>query len=199
MKKTFEISIPTEWDEVSVLKYQKYTSAVKDLTDEDEITKQTISVLCDIPISVISHIKLKDLKVIQKGLHKLINKPVNKQIINKINIDGKVFGFHPKIDDLTMGEYVDIETFAKENDLARMMSVLYRPITKEQGNRYDIEPYHTSHNDNRKHFEKLSINIANAVVVFFWNLGNQQLNHIHQFLKETKNNRHPVDMDGLPS
>ena len=72
MKKTFEISIPTDWEEVSVLKYQKYTLAVKDLTDEEEITKQTISVLCDIPIDVISHIKLKDLKVIQKSLHKLI-------------------------------------------------------------------------------------------------------------------------------
>lgn len=199
MKKTFEISIPTEWDEVSVLKYQQYTSAVKDLTDDDEITKQTISVLCDIPISVISHIKLKDLKVIQKSLHKLINKPVNKQIINKINIDGKVFGFHPKIDDLTMGEYVDIETFAKENDLASMMSVLYRPITEEQGNRYNIEPYHTSHIDNKKHFEKLSINVANAIVVFFWDLGNQQLKTIPLYLKETEKNLHPVVMDGLPS
>ena len=39
MKKTFEISIPTDWEEVSVLKYQKYTLAVKDLTDEEEITK----------------------------------------------------------------------------------------------------------------------------------------------------------------
>jgi hypothetical protein len=199
MKKTFEISIPTEWDEVSVLKYQKYTSAVKDLTDDDEITRQTISVLCDIPISVISHIKLKDLKVIQKGLQKLISKPVNKQIINKINIDDKMFGFHPKIDDLTMGEYVDIETFAKENDLASMMSVLYRPITEEQGNRYNIEPYHTNHIDNRKHFEKLSINVANAIVVFFWDLGNQQLKNIHQYLKETEKNLHPVDMDGLQS
>ena len=199
MKKTFEISIPTEWDEVSVEKYQQYTSAVKDLTDEDEITKHTISVLCDIPINVISHLKLKDLRAIQESLHKLISKPVNKQIMNKINIEGKMFGFHPKIDDLTMGEYVDIETFAKHNDLASMMSVLYRPITEEQGNRYNIEPYHLSHNDNTKFFKKLSINVANAVVVFFWNLGTQQLNNIQQSLKETKNNLHPVDMDGLQS
>lgn len=197
MKKTFEISIPTDWEEVSVLKYQKYTLAVKDLTDEEEITKQTISVLCDIPIDVISHIKLKDLKVIQKSLHKLINKPVNKQIINKINIDDKMFGFHPKIDDLTLGEYVDIETFAKENDLASMMSILYRPIIKTQGNRYDIEPYHINHLENRKHFEQLSINVANAIVVFFWNLGNQQLKNIHQFLKQPENKLHPVDMAGL--
>ena len=75
-----------------------------------------------------------------------------------------MFGFHPKIDDLTLGEYVDIETFAKENDLASMMSILYRPITEEQGNRYNIEPYQTSHIENRKHFEKLSINVANAIV-----------------------------------
>ena len=135
MKKTFEISIPTDWSEVSIKKYIKYTSAIQDVTDEDEISRITISVMCDISFDILNHIKLKDLKVIQKNLQKLISKPVNKQIINKINIDGKMFGFHPKINDLTMGEYVDIETFAKDNDLASMMCVLYRPITKEQGNR----------------------------------------------------------------
>tara|TARA_B100001564_G_C20629939_1_gene666620 strand:+ start:341 stop:937 length:597 start_codon:yes stop_codon:yes gene_type:complete len=197
MKKTFEISIPTDWSEVSIKKYIKYTSAIQDVTDEDEISRITISVMCDISFDILNHIKLKDLKVIQKNLQKLISKPVNKQIINKINIDGKMFGFHPKINDLTMGEYVDIETFAKDNDLASMMCVLYRPITKEQGNRYDIEPYHVDHINNKKHFEKLSINIANAIVVFFWNLGNQQLNHIHQYLKETKKNQQQVDMVGL--
>ena len=197
MKKTFEISIPTDWDEVSIKKYMKYTSAIQDVTDEEETTKLTISILCDIPMNIINYLKLKDLKVIQNNLQKLISKPVNKQIINKINIDGKMYGFHPKIDDLTMGEYVDIETFAKDNDLSSMMSVLYRPIIKEQGNRYDIEPYDINHINNKKHFEKLSINIANAIVVFFWNLGNQQLNHIHQFLKETKNNQQQADMVGL--
>lgn len=198
MKKTFEISIPTDWEDVTIKKYMKYVSAVENLTDEEQISKKTISVMCDLSDDLINHIKLKDLKVIQKNLQKLISKPINKQIINKINIDDKMFGFHPKLDDLTMGEYVDLETFAKENDLASMMSVLYRPITKTQGNRYDIEPYHTDHIQNKKHFENLSINIANAIVVFFWNLGDQQLKHIRQYLvEEEKNNLHQVDMGGL--
>jgi hypothetical protein len=82
---------------------------------------------------------------------------------------------------MTMGEFVDVETYAKENNIAKMMSVLYRPIVKEKGNRYDIEPYDFDvHSENSLHFEKLSINIGNAIAVFFWNLGKELLNNFHQ-------------------
>jgi hypothetical protein len=142
--------------------------------------------------------KLKDLKKIQANLQKLIGKPVNKDIINKIDINGVKYGFHPNLDDLTMGEFVDIETYAKENDIAKMMSVLYRPIVKEQGNRYDIEPYDFDvHSENSIHFEKLSINVGNAIAVFFWTLGKEQLKTFHQSSKVVEKNQLVQTMDGL--
>lgn len=198
MTDTLEIKVPTDWEEVSIDKYVKYCEAVKDLENESEIIKQTISILCDIPIDIISHVKIKDLKAIQKALHKLISKPVNKDIISKININDKVFGFHPKLDDMTMGEYVDIETFSKENDLAKVLSVLYRPIVKEQGNRYDIEPYDADvHLLNEDMFKSISINVANPVAVFFWSLGNKQLTNFQQSLEKAEKKVSPADMVGL--
>ena len=90
-----------------------------------------------------------------------------------------------------MGEFVDIEMYANENDLAGMMSVLYRPITETQGNRYNIEPYDADiHMDNKKLFEKLSVNVANPIAVFFWNLGSEQMQTIHQYSeKEMQDNQ----------
>lgn len=191
MKAEYKIDIPTEWSEVSIEKYVNYIKATNDLDDEDDKIIKTISVLCDIPEDIITKIKMKDLTAIQKGLQKLISKPVNKEIINKINIDKKVFGLHPKLDEITMGEFVDIEMYANENDLAGMMSVLYRPITETQGNRYNIEPYDADiHMDNKKLFEKLSVNVANPIAVFFWNLGSEQMQTIHQYSeKEMQDNQ----------
>lgn len=198
MKKTFEITIPTDWSDVTIKKFIKYNDSLKDLEDERQIIIKTISILCDISEHIVEVMKLKDLKKIQSNLQKLIGKPVNKDIINKIDINGVKYGFHPNLDDLTMGEFVDIETYAKENDIAKMMSVLYRPIVKEQGNRYDIEPYDFDvHSENSIHFEKLSINVGNAIAVFFWTLGKEQLKTFHQSSKVVEKNQSVQTMDGL--
>ena len=198
MKKTFEITIPTNWSDVTIKKFIKYNDSLKDLEDERQIIIKTISILCDISEHIVEVMKLKDLKKIQVNLQKLIGKPVNKDIINKIDINGVKYGFHPNLDDLTMGEFVDIETYAKENDIAKMMSVLYRPIVKEQGNRYDIEPYDFDvHSENSIHFEKLSINVGNAIAVFFWTLGKEQLKTFHQSSKVVEKNQLVQTMDGL--
>lgn len=198
MKKTIEINIPTDWSDVSIEKYVKYNQSMKDLDDEKEIIVKTISILCNVPGNVVEVMKLKDLKKIQENLQKLISKPVNKDIINKIDINGVKYGFHPNLDEMTMGEFVDIETYAKENDIAKMMSVLYRPITKETGNRYNIEPYDfDKHQDNANQFQRLSINIGNAIAVFFWTLGKEQLKTFHQSLKVDQKNQSVPTMDGL--
>lgn len=197
MKKTFEISIPTEWEDVSIEKFLNYSHAVKDIEEDQQIVVKTISTLCSIAEEVVEVMKMKDLQKIQSSLQKLISKPVNKEIINKINIDDKMYGFHPKIDDITMGEFVDIETYAKENDFAKMMSVLYRPIIKTQGNRYDIEPYDFDvHSVNANKFKKLSINIGNPIAVFFWSLGKAQQNHFLQYSEKAQEKVLQTTMDG---
>ena len=185
MKKTFEISIPTEWCDVSIAKFTKYMKAIKDVEDPQELMTSTISELCDLHPDVVKVMKLSDIKQIYNSLQKLISKQVNQEIITKIKIGSITYGWHSKLDDLTMGEFADIETFANEDDsLAKMMSVLYRPISKEQGNRYDIEPYDSNvHHDNWHKFKKLSIDAGNPVAVFFWTLGIQQLNNFHQSSK----------------
>ena len=197
MKKTIEIKIPTDWTDVSIEKYVKYNHAMKELEDERQIIIKTISILCNISEHIVEVMKLKDLKKIQVNLQKLIGKPVNKNIINKIDINGVKYGFHPNLDELTMGEFVDVETYAKENDIAKMMSVLYRPINKEEGNRYNIEPYDfDKHSDNANQFQKLSINVGNAIAVFFWTLGKEQLKTFHQSSKLEEKNQSVQTMVG---
>ena len=99
---------------------------------------------------------------------------------------------------MTFGEYIDLDTFVgKTEDLHKAMGVLYRPITKEQGNKYDIEPYNFDvHSLNAKKFEGLSINIGNPIAVFFWNLGKKLLDNFHQSSKEVEKNQSVQTMVG---
>tara|TARA_R110002012_G_C11676454_1_gene613790 strand:- start:1184 stop:1786 length:603 start_codon:yes stop_codon:yes gene_type:complete len=176
MNTQITISVPTDWREVSISQYLGYTESISDNDNEEQNMAKLLFHFCGIKGNIIKHIKIKDLEKIQQSLSKLMTCPLNTKLIEKIDIDGVKYGFHPSIDEMTMGEFVDIDTHAKNGNMAKMLGVLYRPIVKEQGNRYSIEPYSFAlHGENYKKFEKLSINIANAVSVFFWNLGGKLL------------------------
>ena len=52
------------------------------------------------------------------------------------------FGFIPKLDSMSFGEYIDLDTNIGDwQKIEKAMAVLYRPVIKEYGNLYDIEDY----------------------------------------------------------
>ena len=68
----------------------------------------------------------------------------------KFRLDGRLFGFVPDMDLLTMREHVDAEAWANEiwkadginwTRMPELMAVLFRPITAQLGDLYEIEKY----------------------------------------------------------
>ena len=51
------------------------------------------------------------------------------------------------------------------------MSVLYRPVTKEKGERYDIEPY-TATDERDELMKQMPASVVLGALVFFYRLGN---------------------------
>ena len=176
MKTSITLSIPTEWSEVSTKKYCDYIKSTSDDDTSEENIEKILQHFCNLKPNVVKYLKVKDLERIHNSLAILMKKPLNNDIIHKIDIGGVKYGFHPNLDELTMGEFVDLDTHSKNKNLSKMMGVLYRPIVKEEGNNYSIEPYSFDvHGQNYKLLEKLSVNIVNPIAVFFWNLGNNLL------------------------
>jgi hypothetical protein len=57
-------------------------------------------------------------------------------------MDGVEYGFIPNLDDMSFGEYVDLDTYLGDwQNIHRAMAVLYRPIREKRGERYNIVPY----------------------------------------------------------
>tara|TARA_R110002096_G_scaffold23469_4_gene74647 strand:- start:2692 stop:3297 length:606 start_codon:yes stop_codon:yes gene_type:complete len=188
MKESVEINVPTSWGDVSLKVYQDYTSKIAGLTDEDEIVIQSISSLCGIPLKLIKMLKREDIKRIYITLSKLISLPINKEVIDKIEINGITYGFHSNLDEMTLGEFVDLDEYSKEgvDGIQYILSILYRPITETKGNKYNIEAYNESHIQNARHFQGLSIDVVNGVMVFFYHLGSELLMNSQSYLERVE-------------
>jgi len=184
MKKEIEIIVPETWSDVTLATYQNYHKNVSGLEDEDEIVLNTISTLCNVPVDIVSRLKLNDIKTIYKKLSKIISVPVNKEIYEKIEIKGVKYGFHPNIDEMSLGEFVDLEEQTKDGieNMHNVFAILYRPITEEKGNKYDIEPYNAKHIQQSRIFKDVSIDVVNGVMVFFYRLGSKCLTSSKHFL-----------------
>ena len=94
---------------------------------------------------------------------------VEHQMLNRFQINGKDYGFIPDLENISFGEYVDLDTFMGDNDnLHRAMNVLYRPIDLKQGQRYTLKEYDPDINEEAKNYP---LDACFGAMVFFYDLG----------------------------
>lgn len=164
-----EIEYPDNLNEISVGQYQKYIKVIKDIEGEF-LYQRTVEVLCNIPFERVTYLKHSDVKFVAEELHKLMNSEV--KFKHRFKIKGQEFGFIPDFEEITSGEYADLTAYlGKEGEMHKAMAVLFRPITKKIGDKYDICEYNGT-----KEFADLMqympLGIALGSLVFFWNLAN---------------------------
>ena len=99
----------------------------------------------------------------------------------------KDYGFVPDVNKISFGEWLDLESNCKDfpKNLNKILSILYRPIHSELGNKYKIEQYTAEHLTNCDTFNKMPLSIANGALVFFSNIENELLNRSLEFLDTT--------------
>ena len=89
-----------------------------------------------------------------------------------IKIGGKNLGFHPNLEAMTFGEYLDLNHFVTSgdftNNLPKIMSILYRPVVSEFMHNYEIEKYDSNvHTKNADLFRDVDMAYVNGAMVFF--------------------------------
>ena len=99
----------------------------------------------------------------------------------------KTYGFVPDVNKISFGEWLDLESNCKDfpKNLNKILSILYRPIHSELGNKYKIEQYTAEHLTNCDTFNDMPLSIANGALVFFSNIENELLNRSLEFLDTT--------------
>lgn len=161
------ITVPTELNDVTLGQYQKFIKVQKANEDPTFIAQKMIEIFCNIDLKDTFNIKVADVNEIVGILNKLFDDKPN--LVTKFKLDGKEYGFIPKLEDVTLGEYVDIDNYLKDWDNMHLaMNVLYRPIKMQYGDKYDIVDYTGKEIVDMK---QMPLDVAFSSLIFFYHLG----------------------------
>ena len=102
---------------------------------------------------------------------------------NRFILAGTEFGFIPNLENMSWGEYIDLEANISDvKTFHKAMAVMYRPIIEKHGDKYKIEPYVSSINY-AEVMEYAPLDIALGAKVFFWNLESELLQATLHYLE----------------
>ena len=182
------VAIPKDWNGITIGMYQQFEEVKRKKLKEDDFNLEILSIICGLEKEMVDRMEVKSLKKIFKTLSFLNKKmPDEKELIKKVEWNGKKYGFIPNLSEITMGEYIDIEENCKtaEKNLHKIMSILYRPIVKETKTRYSIENYNP---DDERNQEFLDFPILPSVsaLSFFFHLGKILPNALDRYLKKER-------------
>lgn len=172
--KAKEFKLISKWEEVSLSKWLKLIDFHKGTKSKE--AEETIAALSNIPKDLIKQLELKDVAVIMSKLSELQAKQ-DSSLKRIVEINGKRYGYHPNLDEITLGEYADLETMIKngiEKNMPEVMAILYRPVTAETDNNvYTIEAYDGNISIRAEEMKKMSAEQVQSALVFFYHLGKE--------------------------
>jgi hypothetical protein len=158
-----DIEIPESLNEITLDQYQRYLKIQDNNEDEKFLAVKMIEIFCGIRGDHVLLMRATDINSIVQILTEMLNNTPKLQTMFKMK--DTQYGFIPKLDDMSFGEYIDLDTFIGDWDnMHRAMNVLYRPITNQYGDKYNVEDYSV---DNAEKMKDMPMSAVLGSIVFF--------------------------------
>ena len=175
-----DIKIPETLNEIHLKQYQKFDKLIKDNEASEFVNQKTIEIFCNIDLKDVARIRLADTEELLAHLNNLLN--VKPKLITTFKLGNYEFGFIPKLEDMTSGEYIDLENYL--SDVAtfhKAMAVLFRPIKTKVKDLYTIEEYQSSE-VYAEFLQYMPLDVVLGCLVFFSTLTNDCVNGLMDFI-----------------
>ena len=200
-RKTIELEVPTTLEDIKLWQYQKYMKVVeahKDAEQTEELNNflnmKLVEIFCNVSLKDVSKISVRGYKRILEILNKAFEeKP---KLVQRFDLEGVDMGFIPKLDDISLGEYIDIENNLSDwQKIHKAMAVLYRPVNFKLKDKYTIAPYEAKE-DIQDVMKEMPMNAVISSMVFFYDLGKVLLRAIPKYLEKnlTKEDLHQLEV-----
>jgi hypothetical protein len=177
-----KISIPTNLNEIKLSQYQKFLKIVQDNEESDFLNHKMVQIFCGVDLNIVDAMRQKDVEDAVNTIGGLFKHMPPLQ--QKFEMNGTTFGFIPNLDDMSSGEYMDLDGYITNwDDMHRAMAVLYRPIKQKLGEKYLIEDYEGTERYAEK-MKDMPLDVVLGSVVFFWHLGKELLKSTMDYLVE---------------
>lgn len=160
-----EILVPKSLSEITLGKYMRYAKLeTKENKDTTFLMQKCVEIFCELDLQNIATIRYKSLLKVIEHINTLFNGKY--EFKNKFKMNGVEYGFIPVLDDISMGEYIDLDNYFSDWDnMHKAMSVLYRPVTHSKDDRYDIEPYNGT--ERSEEYKNMPMDVVMGSFIFF--------------------------------
>jgi hypothetical protein len=188
-KKFIELQVPQTLNDITLEQYQRYMKVMdahKDAEETDELTNflnmKLVEIFCNISLAEVDKISVRGFDKVLEILNKAFSeKP---KLITRFKLEGVDMGFIPKLDDISLGEYIDIETnISNWQKMHITMSVLYRPVNFKLGDKYGIAPYEAKE-EIQQIMKNMPMDVALSAMLFFYDLGKVLLQAIPRYMEK---------------
>ena len=184
MKQTITIEIPTSWKDVTLKQYLLMQADLENYRDDEEAqTALMLHHLCKLQPEYLKGLSADAYNLLRAKLSEFVS-PDGIELKRFVYIDGKEYGFEPNLSKMSYGAYADItqwDTITIDKNWAKIMDILYRPVTKKKGDRYVIEAY-TGEIDENKWLD-VDMETHWGTLFFFVHLQRDLLNATQKYLK----------------
>lgn len=180
-----EIDVPSSISEIPLANYQRFLKVQQNSNDEEFIAQKMIEIFCGIELKDVVKMKLTSINDLVLHFNEIFS--VKPKFQHRFKIGGIEYGFIPDLENISFGEYVDLDNYLSNwDDYHKAMAVMYRPITETRKDKYNIFEYNgaSEFSDAMKY---APMDVAIGASVFFWTLGNELLNATLSYLENEVN------------
>lgn len=186
-----ELSVPVELSDITLEQYQKYMTIVdtnKDIDDAaDFLNLKALEVFCGITIKESYNVPIKHFMFALESLERCFKEEtplITRFMVKDASGKEQEFGMIPKLDDMSFGEYTDLEKYICDwKTMHRAMSVLFRPIkTTYPKGIYELREY-TGSDEYAEAMKEIPVNIVLGAWVFFYRLGMKLSENMMDYLE----------------
>lgn len=161
-----KVILPETARELTIEQYQKF---LKVQGDDTFTMLKALEIFANIPLKVAYAMKADDIMDIGNSIFTMIG--AKHPLTRRVTFRGREYGFVPNLEEMSFGEYIDLDTYLADMDmLHKTIGVLYRPITKEKGDLYEVEHYNGTDG-----YSDFPLDVALGATLFFYRLSNKLL------------------------
>jgi hypothetical protein len=177
-----QIKVPTTLSEIPLTAYQEFIKLIDKSNDHELIAQRTIQIFCGLEIKDVLQIRWDSILELTNHFAELFKQKPPFQ--NKFKLGDIEFGFIPNLEEMSFGEYIDLESnISNVENFHKAMAVMYRPITERRKDTYQIMPY-TGTEEFAEAMKYAPLDIVMGASLFFWSLGNDLVQTSLTYLEE---------------
>tara|TARA_B110000285_G_scaffold122211_1_gene138167 strand:- start:363 stop:1037 length:675 start_codon:yes stop_codon:yes gene_type:complete len=167
-------------------------------TEEDRFKR--VASCADVTIEELRTAPMSDVIKADEHLKRIADEETGRHL-KVIELNGQQYGFIPNWQEFSLGEWIDIEEYSGDfwNNAHKIMSILYRPLLRRQGDAHTIEKY-TSKEDSEV-FRQLPADLFGGCILFFLSSKRTLLRTMKSSLLRTAESltNSALNGDGIPA